>query len=146
MPEITPKRRGDLVRGVFKLLLGHPDGLPAKTILEELQQAVPPTAFEQTTYPRRPDIRRYEKIVRFSTIAQLKPGGLLRTEATGPSPTRVEKLTSNFPTLSSLQKKQIGFTGSGIVSSPRRMKSRWRATPLVQRQPWKKARSLPGPR
>jgi restriction system protein len=80
MPEITPKRRGELVRGVFSILLSHPDGLPAKTILEQLQQIVPPTAFEQTTYPRRPDTRRYEKIVRFSTIGPVKAGWLTKNK------------------------------------------------------------------
>ncbi|HEY7555289.1 MAG TPA: restriction endonuclease [Candidatus Binatia bacterium] len=78
MPEITPRRRGELVRGVFSILLTHPDGLPAKTILEQLQQIVPPTTFEQTTYPRRPDTRRYEKIVRFSTIGPVKAGWLTK--------------------------------------------------------------------
>jgi len=78
MPEITPRRRGELIRGVFKILLDYPDGLPAKTILEQLQQFVPPTAFEQTTYPTRPDTRRYEKIVRFSTISPVKAGWLIK--------------------------------------------------------------------
>jgi restriction system protein len=78
MPEITPRRRGELVRGVFNILLSHPDGLPAKTILERLQQIVPPTAFEQTTYPTHPDTRRYEKIVRFSTIGPVKAGWLTK--------------------------------------------------------------------
>ena len=78
MPEITRRRRGELVRGVFSILLSHPDGLPAKTVLEQLQQTVVPTAFEQTTYPRRPDTRRYEKIVRFSTIGPVKAGWLTK--------------------------------------------------------------------
>jgi restriction system protein len=80
MPEITPRRRGELVRGVFKILLSHPDGQPAKAVLEQLQQLVPPTPFEQTTYPSRPDIRRYEKIVRFSTIGPTKAGWLIKNK------------------------------------------------------------------
>jgi restriction system protein len=78
MSEITPRRRGELLRGVFNMLLRHPDGLPAKTILEQLQQLVVPTTFEQTTYPTRPDTRRYEKIVRFATIGPVKAGWLLK--------------------------------------------------------------------
>jgi restriction system protein len=39
---------------------------------------VPPTEFEKTTYPRRPDVRRYEKIVRFSTIGPVKAGWLVK--------------------------------------------------------------------
>jgi restriction system protein len=57
---------------VFKLLLPHPEGLPAKLILEKLVETAPPTELEKTTYPRRPDVRRYEKIVRFSTIGPVK--------------------------------------------------------------------------
>ena len=37
-----------------------------------------PTPFEQTTYPTRPDTRRYEKIVRFATIGPVKAGWLMK--------------------------------------------------------------------
>jgi len=69
---------GELVRGVFKLLSSHSEGLPAKSVLEKLQDLVPPTEFERTTYPRRPGVRRYEKIVRFSTISSVKAGWLVK--------------------------------------------------------------------
>jgi restriction system protein len=69
-----------LVRGVFRLLLSHPEGLPAKAVLEKLVDIVPPTEFEKTTYPRRPDVRRYEKIVRFSTIGPVKAGWLVKNK------------------------------------------------------------------
>lgn len=68
------------MRGVFKLLLGHPEGLAAKLVLEKLVETVPPTEFEKTTYPRRPDVRRYEKIVRFSTIGPVKAGWLVKNK------------------------------------------------------------------
>lgn len=67
-----------MVRGVFKVLSAHPEGLPAKSVLERLTEIVPPTEFEKTTYPRRPDVRRYEKIVRFSTISSVKAGWLIK--------------------------------------------------------------------
>lgn len=78
MAEITRRRSGELVRGVFKILLDFPDGLPAKSVLEKLIDVVPPTDFEKTTYPRQPNVRRYEKIVRFSTISSVKAGWLLK--------------------------------------------------------------------
>src|SRR5262245_11655434 len=78
MAEITRRRSGELMRGVFKLLSTHPEGLPAKIVLEQLVGLVPPTDFEKTTYPRRPDTRRYEKIVRFSTIGPVKAGWLVK--------------------------------------------------------------------
>lgn len=80
MAEISRKRVGELVRGVFHLLLPHPDGLPAKRILERLPTVIPPTAFERSTYPKHPDIRGYEKVVRFSTISAVKAGWLTKNK------------------------------------------------------------------
>ncbi len=48
MAEITRKRVGELQRGVFKILLDSPDGLPAKDVLNRLPQVVPPTEFEKS--------------------------------------------------------------------------------------------------
>lgn len=78
MPEITLKRSGELVRGVFAILLAHPEGLPAKEVLVTLEQKVPPTDFERADYPSTPGVRRYEKIVRFATIGAVKAGWLVK--------------------------------------------------------------------
>jgi restriction system protein len=78
MAEITRYRKGELVRGVFKILINNPDGLKAKNVLKELESIVPPTEFENTCYPDKPNIRRYEKIVRFSTISPVKAGWLVK--------------------------------------------------------------------
>ena len=80
MAEITRKRRGELIRGVFQILMKHAEGLPAKQVLERLESTVPPTDFERSTYPKRPDVRRYEKIVRFSTIGPVKAGWLQKNK------------------------------------------------------------------
>lgn len=56
----------------------HQEGLPAKEVLASLATQVPPTDFEKSTYPGRPDTRRYEKIVRFSTIGPVKAGWLTK--------------------------------------------------------------------
>lgn len=80
MAEITRRRSGELMQGVFKLLLAHTEGLAAKLVLKKLAEIVPPTEFEKTTYPRRPDVRRYEKIVRFSTIGPVKAGWLVKNK------------------------------------------------------------------
>lgn len=78
MAEITRQRTGELMRGVFGILLSHEDGLPAKEVLPQLAAKVPPTEFETSCYPNRPDVRRYEKIVRFSTIGPVKAGWLTK--------------------------------------------------------------------
>jgi restriction system protein len=78
MAEITQRRKGELVRGVFKILIDNPDGLKAKNVLKELVSIVPPTEFESTFYPDKPNVRRYEKIVRFSTISPVKAGWIMK--------------------------------------------------------------------
>ena len=78
MPKITRKRCGELVRGVFQILLGKPEGLPSRQIFVHLAEIVAPTPFEESSYPSNPNIRRYENMVRFSTIAPVKAGWLLK--------------------------------------------------------------------
>ncbi len=77
----TNRRNGELVRGVFKILLPHPDGLPARTVIGERRETVPPTDYEAAPYPLRPDVRRYEKTARFATIAAVKAGWLVKEKA-----------------------------------------------------------------
>jgi restriction system protein len=78
MAEITRRRSGELVRGVFEILLAHPDGLPAKEVLKRIEGNVPPTPFEASDYPNTPGVRRYERIIRFSTIPTVKAGWLVK--------------------------------------------------------------------
>lgn len=80
MAQIGKKRIGELQRGVFKILLDHPDGLPASEVLKILEKLVPPTDFEKSDYPKRPGVRRFEKIVRFATIAPVKAGWLVKSK------------------------------------------------------------------
>jgi restriction system protein len=80
LPEITRRRIGELQRGVFKVLLDYPDGLPAKELLKRLESAVPPTEFEKSDYPNRPGVRRFEKMVRFATIGPVKAGWLVKNK------------------------------------------------------------------
>lgn len=80
MAETTRKRAGELVRGVFKILMQQPDGLPAKAVLSRLESEVPPSPWEASTYSNRPDVRRFERIVRFTTIPIVKAGWLTKSK------------------------------------------------------------------
>ena len=82
MAEITRRRAGELVRGVFQILLTQPEAVRAKDVLARLVEVVPPTEFEASTYPNQPSVRRYEKIVRFSTITAVKAGWLVKSKGT----------------------------------------------------------------
>ena len=65
--------------GVFQVQK-HPDGLAAKDVLQQVSEIVPPTPFEASEYPNRPGVRRYEKIIRFSTVPFVKAGWLVKTK------------------------------------------------------------------
>jgi len=74
MAEITTRRTGEIVRSIFEVLMKHPEGLAAREVLEAVEKKLPLTEFEKGCYPNRPDVRRFEKIARFSTISPVKAG------------------------------------------------------------------------
>ena len=80
MAEITVKRRGELVRKVIEVLRNHPEGIQAKEVLKQVENSITPTPFEQSYYPNNPSVRRFEKIVRFSTIAPVKAGWIVKSK------------------------------------------------------------------
>jgi restriction system protein len=80
MAEVTARRAGEMVRGLFTILAAEPDGLQAKEVLARLAKSVPPTPFEAADYPRRPGVRRYEKLVRFHTISSMKALWMTKTD------------------------------------------------------------------
>jgi restriction system protein len=82
MPEITRQRQGEMVRKAFEILLEHPEGLPAKQVLAAVADQLTLSPFEASDYPNRPGVRRFEKILRFSTIPFVKAGWLAKTKGT----------------------------------------------------------------
>ncbi|NKN34264.1 Mrr restriction system protein [Marichromatium bheemlicum] len=73
---VTRQRVGKLMRTLFEILQEHPDGIQAQTAIAELEQRVPATAHESGHYASGG--RRYENIVRFSTVDLVKAGWLLK--------------------------------------------------------------------
>jgi restriction system protein len=80
MAEITRKRVGEIVRKVFEILLAYPDGLRAKDLLSKVENSLTLSEFEKSDYPKHPGIRRFEKTVRFATIAPVKAGWLIKNK------------------------------------------------------------------
>lgn len=78
MAEVTKKRVGELQRGVFKILLEAPEGLPAHQVIEKMKTVVPPTAFERSEYPKHPGIIRFDKMIRFATVSCVKAGWMIK--------------------------------------------------------------------
>ncbi len=80
MAEITAKRRGEIVRNVFNILSQHPEGMRVKDVLAELEKLLTLSEYEKSDYPSRPGVRRFDKIVRFATIAPVKAGWLAKSK------------------------------------------------------------------
>jgi restriction system protein len=77
MAEITRRRCGELLRGLFDVLMPLADGLPAAQALDAVSKVVPPTTFELGTFESGG--RRYEKIIRWSTVDCVKAGWLVKS-------------------------------------------------------------------
>jgi restriction system protein len=77
MPEITRKRTGELLRRLFEILAGAPEGLPAGVALDRLAASMTLTPYEAGEY-QSSGTRRFDKIVRFATVDCVKAGWLLK--------------------------------------------------------------------
>lgn len=83
MAEITSKRTGELLRKLFEILKLHPEGLKAKSALEQLASSVELTEYESGMYGQNETaVRRFDKIVRFATIDCVKAGWLNKHKGT----------------------------------------------------------------
>src|SRR6516165_5980708 len=80
MAEITNRRQGEMLRAVFTVLADKPEGLPAKQVIADAEKHLPPTDYEKGEYEG--GVRRFDKIIRFSTINAVKAGWLVKSKGT----------------------------------------------------------------
>jgi restriction system protein len=118
MAEITRRRMGELVRGVFAALLEQPEGLPAAEVLKVVEGKVPPTPFEQSYYPKSPNVRRFEKIVRFGTIPAVKAGWLLKSKGQWSLTDEGRTAYSSFTDPETFQREAIKLYGAWKEGQP----------------------------
>ena len=77
MPEITRKRIGEIQRAIFGVLLEQPGAfMKAGDVITAVAQRIALTPYELGDYASGG--RRFEKIARFSTLAPVKAGWLLK--------------------------------------------------------------------
>lgn len=76
MADITKARKGQLVRALFDILLEQPEGMYASDALQVLAERMKPTDYEAGNFDSGG--RRFERIVRFNTIASVKAGWLVK--------------------------------------------------------------------
>lgn len=72
---MTRKRRAELLRKAFEILLPHPEGLAPKDVLSRIGESMALSESEQRTDPSRA-LRSFEEVVWLGTIAPAKAGWL----------------------------------------------------------------------
>jgi len=80
-PGISTERQGELIRGVFKILIDHPDGLPGRQVMDRLPLVVPFREHELGHYPSNPVEPRGVIATRFWTVNCVKAGWLVKTKS-----------------------------------------------------------------
>lgn len=76
--ELTRTRQGEMLQKVFEILVEHTDGLQAKSVIAEVEQRLVLTPFEDAEYPNSPGVRRFPKLLRFTSINAVKAGWLVK--------------------------------------------------------------------
>ncbi len=80
--EITRHRQGKMIQAIFQVLKENPDGLPAREAIKQVETILPPTPFENEEYADSPGVRRYTKVLRFTTVSCVKAGWLIKRKGT----------------------------------------------------------------
>ena len=80
MAEVTRKRLGELMRGVFAVLVDAPEPVPASQVIKLTAERFPPTPFEQEGLPKHQNIRRFDNLIRFTTLPAVKAGWLVKAK------------------------------------------------------------------
>jgi restriction system protein len=78
MANVSKRRTGELIRKLFEVLKTQPEGMRAVDALAALEQKVTLTEHEAGDYETGG--RRFEKIVRFGTVAPVKAGWLVKNK------------------------------------------------------------------
>jgi restriction system protein len=102
MAEITARRQGEMVQALFRVLDGEAEGLRAKDAIARVESVLPPTPFEQATFPNNPGVVRFPKILRFSTINAVKAGWLRKQKGVWTLTDEGRVALSRFPDPESL--------------------------------------------
>lgn len=80
MAKTTNRRKGELIKVVFDMLLDRPDGMQSIQILNAIPNRLRLSDFELGFYPKSPNVPRYQQITRFSTIGPVKAGWMTKSK------------------------------------------------------------------
>jgi restriction system protein len=73
------QRNGEMVQAVLRVLSGASEGMRAAKVIERVREILPPTPAEEGVYETS-GTDKYNKIVRFMTIAPVKAGWIVKSK------------------------------------------------------------------
>ncbi|MCB1754640.1 MAG: restriction endonuclease [Gammaproteobacteria bacterium] len=74
----TDTRKGQIQIAFLQILKENPDGVQAKDVIAAAASRLTLSDHEKGDYPNRPGVRRFDKILRFLTIAPVKAGWMTK--------------------------------------------------------------------
>lgn len=107
MANLTRQRGGEILHEVLDVLSQAPDGLEVRKVIAELERRMELTDFEEATYPKHPDVRRFPKIVRFTTINAVKAGWLVKEDGIWSLTEDGDKALRAFPNPEDLMREAV---------------------------------------
>jgi restriction system protein len=103
MANVTNERTGELLQKLLTILQTQPAGLPAKQALSQLERAFTLSDYEAAHYESGP--RRFDQIVRFSTVDAVKAGWMTKQKGNwAVTPAGIEAL-KQFPNAGAFYKE-----------------------------------------
>lgn len=102
MAEIGKERSGLFKKNVLEILREYPEGLHWKELFAELEKRLPPNEYENSAYESNGQ-RRRPYIVRFSTIALVKAGWLLKDNGVWSLTEEGKQALIQYPSANDLQ-------------------------------------------
>jgi restriction system protein len=80
MPETTRMRQGQIIKTVLAVLNENPEGLQVQEVIAATESRLDLSDYEKSFYPSHPGVKRFDKIVRFTTIGPVKAGWLIKSK------------------------------------------------------------------
>jgi restriction system protein len=105
--ETTRLRMGQIIQAVFLVLEKYPEGLQVRAVTSEVEKILPLTDHEQSFYPDRPGSRRFDKIIRFSTIGPVKAGWLIKSKGIWTLTAEGHEALTKYPDPLSLMQENV---------------------------------------
>ena len=111
MANITAKRTGELLKGLFAVLDQAPEGLQAGEAMKYLSKSIALTQWEQERYPS--GVPHFDKVIRFASMRCEKAGWMTKAEGIWTLTDAGRKAMTDYPDAYVFYSKARAIWGQG---------------------------------